>query len=115
MASTPEGRVKADIKKELTARGFQPAGGKEPEAMTGWYYMPVSNGMGTHGIPDFVCCWKGLFFGIEAKAPKGEPSLQQLRRHTEIKNAGGLILVVDDVSRLKQFFDEYELDVSRHH
>jgi hypothetical protein len=113
MASTPEGRVKADIKKELVARGFMPAGGKIPAEMAGWYYMPVSNGMGTHGIPDFVCCWRGQFFGIEAKAPGGTPSEMQLRRHKEIRDAGGLVLVIDDVSRLKQFFEEQ--DVSGFH
>jgi hypothetical protein len=106
MAQTPEGRVKDAIKKELKSRGFAPAGGSSDLAFpTGWYYMPVSNGMGSHGIPDFVGCWEGDFFSIEAKAPGGEPTPMQLRRHEEIRKAGGIILVIDNVEDLRKWFD----------
>jgi len=52
---TPEGKVKEKIKRLLKHHGA-------------WYYLPVSMGMGQHGIPDFICCYHGNMFGIEAKA-----------------------------------------------
>ena len=106
MSRTPEGRVKEAIKKELDSRGFRRAGTARPPAVEGWYYMPVSNGMGVHGIPDFICCWQGLFFGIEAKAEGGEPTPNQLRRHDEIRAAKGLVLVADCVDIVREFMNE---------
>ena len=86
---TPEGRVKAAIKQWLKANGI-------------WFYMPVSNGMGVHGIPDFICCWRGLFLAIEAKAPckRGNTSALQDMQIDAIRSAGGVAVVVDDVSQL---------------
>lgn len=106
MSKTPEGRVKDAIKKELDSRGFWRAGAAQPPAVDGWYYMPVSNGMGVHGIPDFICCWKGKFLGIEAKAPGGTPTPNQLRRHEELRAGGGTVLIVSDVDQLKEYFNE---------
>lgn len=106
MATTPEGKVKAAIKKELERRGFWRAGTAKPTNVHGWFYMPVSNGMGVSGIPDFVCCWEGAFFCIEAKAPGGKPTENQLRRHEEIRAAQGIVLIISDVEQLKEFLDE---------
>ena len=93
MANTPEGRVKADIKKWLKARGI-------------WFFMPVGNGMGVVGIPDFICCAKGEFLAIEAKAPgkRGNTTPNQQRVLFEISAAGGISLVVDDASQLEGVF-----------
>lgn len=104
---TPEARVKASIKKALDQRGFWRAGTAKPATVIGWYYMPVSNGMGVHGIPDFVCCWKGLFFGIEAKAIGGTTTANQDRRHEEIRAAEGLVLVVDNAQKLEEWMDSF--------
>jgi hypothetical protein len=89
MASTPEGRVKAAVRKWLEAHGV-------------WYYMPVSNGMGQAGIPDFVCCWQGYFLTIECKAPGklSNTTANQDRVMEEIRSHGGFAIVVDDVSQL---------------
>lgn len=106
MARTPEARVKDAIKKELDSRGFRRAGAVKPSAVEGWYYMPVSNGMGVHGIPDFICCWRGKFFSIEAKAPGGEPTPNQLMRHEEIRDAKGWVLVADNVETVREFMNE---------
>lgn len=59
---TPEGRVKAEIKKVLQRRGA-------------WFYMPIQNGMGVIGIPDFIVCLRGRFIAIEAKAPGKESTV----------------------------------------
>lgn len=86
MAATPEGRVKAAIKTLLKDRGV-------------WFYMPVSNGMGTMGIPDFVCCVNGWFLGIEAKAPGKTHTTTALqeRQIALIHKAGGVAIVADNV------------------
>lgn len=92
--NTPEGRVKNDIKKALAARGV-------------WYYMPVQNGMGVVGIPDFVCCWQGRFLGIEAKAPgkRGTATPNQLRVLALIREHGGLAIVADDAAQVVELLE----------
>lgn len=111
MSSTPEGRVKQAIKAFLESKHFIRAGSRRQEWYdnpAGWYYMPVSNGMGVHGIPDFVCCWRGQFLAIEAKAPgkRDNTSTNQDDRLREISSAGGVAIVVDDVSQLEEIFDD---------
>lgn len=91
---TPEGKVKEAVRKFLRARGV-------------WFYQPVQNGMGRVGIPDFVCCFKGIFIAIETKAPGKMHTVtaNQQRVLDEIKEHGGLSLVVDSVDSLAPVFD----------
>lgn len=89
MSMTPEGRVKHAVKKWLKARGI-------------WFYMPVQNGMGRVGIPDFICCAAGRFVAIETKAP-GKRHLLTPNQHSEITGihrANGTAVVVDDAGQL---------------
>jgi hypothetical protein len=95
MAQTPEGRVKDAIKKVLNENDI-------------WYFMPAANGFGKVGVPDFICCWRGKFLAIEAKA-KGKrecTTANQNIRIEEIRSARGWALVVDDVEQLKEFINE---------
>jgi hypothetical protein len=113
MASTPEGRVKTDIKRYLEAMGFWRAGScRPPRDVTGWFFMPVNNGMGVAGIPDFICCWEGRFFAIEAKAPNGDPTANQLQRHEEIRTAKGLVLLANSVSVVSEFVTTFMQNAS---
>lgn len=41
------------------------------------------------GVPDLLVCLKGLFFGIELKAPNGRPTPLQIRALLKIREAGG--------------------------
>lgn len=93
---TPEAKVKNAVKKWLKDRGI-------------WFYMPVQNGYGVVGIPDFICCWNGMFFAIETKAPgkRNNTTENQKMQLANIKEANGLAIVVDDVSQL----DEYEKEL----
>lgn len=97
MAQTPEGRVKEAVKKLLRARGI-------------WYFMPVSNGMGVHGIPDIICCVPpaGKFLGIECKAPgkRGNTSPLQDLAIDGIRTARGWALVVDNATQVEEFLDD---------
>ena len=91
MAQTPEGKVKAAIKKWLKARGI-------------WFCMPMGTGFGTSGVPDFVCCWNGKFLAIEAKAPgkRSNTTSMQDDQIMAIHQSGGAAIVVDDVAQLDQ-------------
>jgi hypothetical protein len=93
---TPEGKVKADVKRELKLRGI-------------WYFMPMQNGFGVVGIPDFICCWNGRFLAIETKAPKkrSHTTANQERQIADINAHGGYAIVVDDVSQLISFLQEH--------
>jgi hypothetical protein len=52
---TPEGEVKAAVKKALAELGC-------------WWYMPVPGGYGEPSL-DFLCAFEGRMFAIETKAP----------------------------------------------
>lgn len=90
--ATPEGRVKAAVKKALKAL---------PDC---FFYMPVQNGMGVHGIPDFLVCWHGRMIAIETKAPGkvANTTQNQKDRLAEIAAAGGITLVVDTADLLRE-------------
>lgn len=91
---TPEGRVKEAVKKVLKARDI-------------WFFMPMQNGFGVVGIPDFICCWRGYFLAIETKAPgkRGDTTANQDRRLQEIKDHGGWTIVVDDAAQLIEYLN----------
>ena len=82
---TPEGRVKAKVKKVLNELGA-------------YYAMPVTNGFGNSGVPDFLVCLHGRFYGIECKANGGKPTLLQLKHLDDIQKAGGVALLIDETN-----------------
>jgi hypothetical protein len=94
-ANTPEGKTKNKIKAWLKAHGI-------------WYFMPVGGPFTVHGIPDFVCCAPGGYFiGIEAKAPgkRNSTTPNQDQRLQEIRDHGGVAVVVDDVAQLEELLN----------
>ena len=91
---TPEGKVKKSIEKWLKANNA-------------YYYFPSQNGRGRVGIPDVIACLphlNGRMVGIEVKAPGKikNTTPNQDREIRWINQAGGLALVVDDVSQLEK-------------
>lgn len=91
---TPEGRVKLAIKKVLKREGI-------------YFYMPGQSGYGVVGILDFMCCNKGKYLAIEAKAPgkrNGTTPNQRMQIYLTIE-AGGDAIVVDDVQQLEDYLD----------
>lgn len=112
--TTPEGKVKNDIRKWLAARCFHRAADERPEDCRGWYYQPQNMGMGVNGIPDFVgSVYRDSLplipypFAIEAKAPGEKPTPIQEERIAEMRAAGWFVLVVDDVNQLTQLEEFY--------
>ena len=83
MASTPESTVKVLVKGLLALHDV-------------YSVMPVSNGMGAHGVPDFMVCAYGRFVGIETKAGKKLPTDLQMSNLRRIDAAGGIALVINE-------------------
>ncbi len=82
MAQTPEGKVKDKIKKILTAHKI-------------YYAMPIGTGYGNSGVPDFLCCMKGKFLAVEAKADMiSKITALQVKQGDEIENSGGSFWIV---------------------
>lgn len=55
------------------------------------------------GIPDIICCYKGLFIGIETKVGKNKMSELQKIHKEEILKAGGIHILaynLDDVKKV---------------
>lgn len=80
---TPEGKVKDKVKKIL-------------KELNAYYVMPVTGGYGSSGAPDILVCYDGRFFGIECKAGDNQPTALQMKHLTDIRNAGGLSMVVNE-------------------
>lgn len=83
---TPEGRVKAKVKKALKEH---------------YSFMPVQNGMGAPGL-DFYCCVVGLFVAIETKVPGKRLTARQHITASQIAKAGGMVFVIRDDADIQQ-------------
>lgn len=83
MATTPEGKVKAAVKKILDLHGV-------------YHFSPAANGYGRVGIPDIICCVNGYFLAIECKAGTGVTTALQQREIKAIHVAGGVAIVVNE-------------------
>jgi hypothetical protein len=90
VATTPEGRTKARIKRLLDAKGV-------------YYEMPVPTGFGKSGL-DFTCSrlrhvfsqpmWESFF--IEAKAHGEDPTPRQWLTINQHRDAGRKVFIIDD-------------------
>lgn len=62
------------------------------------------------GIPDIVCCYKGLFVSLEVKNPGNYNVAEELQEFNinEIIKSGGIALVVDNLEEVKQLFKDID-------
>lgn len=96
--SQPEARLGASIRKACAARGafiFKIHGG--PTMMA--------------GLPDLIACYRGIFLGIEVKMPGNKPSAIQLRRHDEIVQANGAVIVAYSVQDVMTCLDALDAEL----
>ena len=85
MALTPEGRVKAAVRKILDAEQV-------------YHFSPAATGFGRAGIPDIICCVNGAFIAFELKAGKGKTTALQDREIAAISGHGGIVLVINETN-----------------
>lgn len=90
----PEGKVKQAIKGFLRSLA------------SCWFFMPAAHGYGVNGIPDFVGCYKGVFFAIEAKAPGKMSTLTPLQKQAiaGINGAAGWAIAADRLEPVVEMF-----------
>lgn len=89
MGQTPEGKIKAMVKKALDALGEDC-----------WRFMPVQTGFGTDAL-DFLLCIRGKFVTIETKADRTKKlTPRQLGTAARIVGAEGLVFIVYDQATL---------------
>lgn len=81
--TTPEAKVKAKIKALLAKHGA-------------YYAMPIGTGYGNSGVPDFLCCVRGKFVAVEAKAKRGRATALQEKHISMIVAQGGIALIVNE-------------------
>ena len=94
---TPEAKVKKQVTDILKSFGA-------------YYFTPVTGGFGRSGIPDIVACYRGRFIGIECKAGKGVPTALQLKNLQDIKDQGGVSVVVkeDNIHVVQEILDRFK-------
>lgn len=83
MANTPEKKVKQKMAKYLKEMGA-------------YYFFPATGGFGRSGVPDIICCVKGMFVAIECKAGGNTTTALQDREIEEIRKHGGSAWVVNE-------------------
>jgi hypothetical protein len=59
--------------------------------------------MGQRGLPDFVGCCQGKFFGVEVKQPGEKATPIQLFQRRQIHKAGGLSIVATSLEEVERF------------
>lgn len=93
---TPEGRVKAAVKREMA------------KWATVYWHCPVQNGMGAPSL-DFIGCQLGLYFAVETKALGKNLTPRQEITKKQIEDAGGKVFVIRDecgIENLRLWFTD---------
>lgn len=87
---TPEKKIKEKVKKLLKEKGV-------------YYHMPVQMGYGAPSL-DFICCYYGIYFAIETKAPGKKLTPRQEDTKKRINAAGGRVFIIDgDLDELESW------------
>lgn len=74
--------------------------------------MPATGGYGVSGASDFVGCYRGRFFSIEAKAGDNKPTALQLKFMVQVQQAHGISIWVNEENAevgVNMLLDEIEL------
>jgi hypothetical protein len=70
-----------------------------------YQHWPVQWGIGKRTL-DCIGCYRGLYFAVETKAPGEEPTLMQDITAAQIRAAGGLVFVVDNLEQARELFSD---------
>jgi len=92
---TPEGRVKAQVKRQLELL--------RQDGYGVYHFMPVPNGMGAPAL-DFFICINGRFVAVETKAAGKTLTPRQQLTAQAITEAGGHVYVVSPQTDIVMVF-----------
>lgn len=93
---TPESKLKKDLKTLLNERGA--------------YWAAIAGGpYAKPGDPDIIVCYQGMFIAIEAKTYEGSQSEWQKLREKQIRDAGGIYLIIKNVDQLASFLNALDV------
>ena len=69
-------------------------------------------GFQASGVPDLICCYKGLFIAIEVKSPsgKGRASDVQKVKIRHIRESGGIALINDCFHEVEELFKNIDCE-----
>lgn len=70
-----------------------------------YQHWPVQLGMGEPCL-DCHGCYNGLYFAVETKAPGKKPTLRQEATIKRIRDAGGLVFVIDSTEQANAIFND---------
>lgn len=78
-------------------------------ARGGWCVKIHGGPYQTRGIPDILCCYRGLFIGFEVKRDSSKlPTALQSFEIMEIKRAGGIALLIHSVEMAEAMLDRID-------
>lgn len=58
-----------------------------------------------NGVPDIICCYKGLFIGLELKQENGRATDLQKKKLETINNSGGIGVIIKSLEEVITLFD----------
>ena len=100
MAQTPEGKVKAKLRRKLSQ-------------IDCWVYIPQAGAFGKSGVPDILVLVNGRLFGFECKADaKKKPTNLQVKAMKDMEAAGAKCMVVCDDATIDKAIAFVEVAVS---
>lgn len=95
--ATPEGRIKARLKRRLK---------EEFDAMI-YMFWPVQMGLGATTL-DCLIGYRGWFFAIETKAPGKKMTPRQEQCRDAMKKAGIIVFTVDSNESIERVIDTFK-------
>ena len=93
-----EGEIQLEILKYLKLRNIPANRNNAGKVKKGSYWI----NLGKSGWPDILCCFHGLFLGIEVKKPGEDLSDKQKEVKAEIEQANGIVIVITSVEELAE-------------
>ncbi len=87
MKSTPENKIKKQLIALLDAYGV-------------FHWPAAASPYGVGGVPDRLAVVKGWVIGLECKAPGKGPTVMQAKFGVDLKNAGGIWMLIDGDAKL---------------
>lgn len=81
---------------------------RELKARGAWYVKYHGHRAGRNGVPDILCCYRGLFIAIEVKQPGETQTKLQLLEQSKIEAAGGISVVATSRQEAAELLDQVD-------